>query len=96
MKDWLAVDGCALEMLMRGLVGYNRRPAACLMVVTANADGRSFASHAQLAERTGRSKRTVQDALRHLVKRSLVAVERRGRTEAAAITPLTPWLRDAG
>jgi DNA-binding GntR family transcriptional regulator len=46
-----------------------------------------------MAERTGLSKRAVQDALRHLATRSLIAVERRGPTEAAIVTPLMPWRR---
>lgn len=96
MADPVALDPYVLDTLMRDLVGHDRRPAAYLVylaVAAANAHGRGFASHAQLAERTGLSKRTVQEALRHLAARSLVAVERGARTEAAAITALRPWRR---
>ena len=97
MPDAIALDRYVVETLMPDLVGHDRRPAAFLVYLALASDqgrGRGFVSHAQLAERTGLSKRTVQDALRHLAARSLVAVDRGARTEAACLTVLTPWRRE--
>jgi len=49
----------------------------------------------RLAEQTGLSKRTVQDALGHLAKRGLISIKRAGRTEPAIVEPLFPWRRSA-
>ncbi|MGI4959798.1 MAG: hypothetical protein ACRYGI_19650 [Janthinobacterium lividum] len=50
-------------------------------------------SHAQLAERTGLSKRGVQEAVLHLVDRKLLRVSRQGATDVPCYEPLTPWRR---
>jgi DNA-binding GntR family transcriptional regulator len=80
---------------MRDLVAHDHRPSAFLVYLALLEmidAGRSVAfSHAQLAEQTGLSKRAVQDALRHLDKRQLVSIRRRGRTEPALVQPRSPW-----
>jgi DNA-binding MarR family transcriptional regulator len=84
------------ETLMRDLVGHDHRPAAFLvyLALAASSDGKPLAwSHQQLADRTGLSKRAVQDAISHLGKRGLLKIERRARTEPAILKPLKPWLR---
>ena len=93
MDATVEFDRYILDVLMRDLVGHDRRPAAYLVYLAVAGEGRSLVSHAQLAGRTGLSKRAVQDALRHLAGRGLLRVERRGATEAAALTALTPWRR---
>ena len=95
MKSELTIERYVVHTLMRDLVAHDHRPSAFL-VYLALLDmidpGRSAAfSHAQLAEQTGLSKRAVQDALRHLEKRQLVSIRRRGRTEPALVQPLSPW-----
>jgi hypothetical protein len=90
------IDPYVLDTLMRDLVGHDRRPASYLvyLAILLAARGKAAAlSHQQLADRTGLSKRSVQEAIAHLSSRQLVAVERRARTEAALLKPLTPWRR---
>ena len=90
----IQIDRYVLDTLMRDLIGHDRRPASYLVYLAILAAERPVAlSHQQLADRTGLSKRTVQDAIAHLARRGLVAVERRERTEAAVLTPLMPWRR---
>jgi len=92
--DQLAIDRYVLHTLMRDLVGHDHRPSAFLVylaLLDLAASGRAAPSHAQLADLCGLSRRAVQDALRHLAKRELVSVERRGRTEPAIVRPLAPW-----
>ncbi len=89
------VDAYVVDALMRDLVGHDHRASAFLvyLVLAASEDGASRLSHAQLAERTGLSKRGVQDAVLHLVARDLLRVTRRGTTDVPRYEPLTPWRR---
>ena len=90
------IDAYVLDTLMRDLVGHDHRASAFLvyLVLTAVRDaGGSRLSHAQLAERTGLSKRGVQNAVLHLVDRKLLRVTRRGATDVPRYEPLTPWRR---
>jgi hypothetical protein len=57
--------------------------------------GRVQIALTDLAERSGLSKRAVQDALAWLVKRKLLEVERAGITAIPVYTVLRPWLRGA-
>ena len=94
MCDRLTIDRYVVDTLMRDLVAHDHRPSAFLVYLAlldlADA-GRPAPSHAQLAHLCGLSKRAVQDALRHLAKRQLISVDRRGRTEPAIVRPLAPW-----
>ncbi len=93
-----ALDRYVIDTLMRDLVGHDRRPAAFLLylcLTAAHAEGCAALSHAQLAERTGLSKRAVQDAIGHLLRRALIAAARTSATEIATYQPLTPWRRPA-
>ena len=90
------LDAYVLDALMRDLVGHDHRASAFLVylvLAAASAEGAPRLSHAQLAERTGLSKRSVQDAVRHLVDRNLLRATRRGATEVPRYEPLTPWRR---
>ena len=94
MSSDLQIDRYVIETLMRDLVGHDHRPSAFLVYLALLdlGDTRRVApSHAQLAEQTGLSKRAVQDALRHLAKRGLIAMKRAGPTEPAIVRPLFPW-----
>jgi transcription initiation factor IIE alpha subunit len=91
-----ALDRYVLDTLMADLVGHDHRPSAFLTylaIVAAHADGRASLSHAELAERTGLSRRAVQGAVELLERRKLIAINRQGPTEAATYVPLTPWRR---
>ena len=89
------VDAYVVDALMRDLVGHDHRAAAFLVYLAlAAAEERApRLSHAQLAERTGLSKRGVQDAVLHLVDRQLLRVTRRGATDIPCYEPLSPWRR---
>ena len=96
MTASVMLDRYVLDTLMRDLVRHDRRPGAYLVylaVVAEAAEGRAAQSHRQLSERTGLSKRAVQDAIRHLEGRGLLRIERRGRTEPAVLAALAPWRR---
>lgn len=91
-----AIDRYVLDTLMADLVGHDHKPSSFLVylaITAAHADGRASFSHAELAERTGQSRRTVQSAIDNLRRRGLIAVSRQGPTEAATYVPLTPWKR---
>ena len=88
------VDAYVVDALMRDLVGHDHRASAFLvyLVLTSAAEeGAVRLSHAQLAERTGLSKRGVQEAVLHLSDRKLLRVTRRGATDVPCYEPLTPW-----
>ena len=90
------VDAYVVDALMRDLVGHDHRASAFLVylvLAAASKESLPHFSHAQLAERTGLSKRSVQDAVLYLVDRNLLRVRRRGATEVARYEPLTPWRR---
>ncbi len=85
-----------LDTLMADLVGHDHRPSAFLAylaIVAGHTDGRASFSHAELAERTGLSRRAVQGAVELLERRRLIEINRQGPTEAATYVPLTPWRR---
>ena len=90
------LDRYVLDTLMADLVGHDHQPSAFLAylaIVATHAEGRASLSHAQLAERTGQSRRTIQNAVETLKRRGLILVSRQGLTEAATYVPLTPWRR---
>jgi CRP-like cAMP-binding protein len=89
------LDPYVIETLLPDLVGHDRRASALLvyLVIAAATEGRLTASHAQLAERTGLSRRSAQAAVAHLARRGLIEIRRRGPTEACFYRALTPWRR---
>ena len=92
----IALDPYVVETLLPDLVGHDRRASSFLVylaIVAAAGDGRAALSHADLAQRTGLSRRGVQDAVGHLRRRQLVEVTRKGTTETSEYRPLTPWRR---
>ncbi len=95
----LSIDVYILDSLMRDLVGHDRRPSAYLVYLhlwrATHARGSAEAQLALLdiAEETGLSKRSVQDALSWLAKRKLVTVSRASITAVPVYTVLRPWRR---
>jgi CRP-like cAMP-binding protein len=82
----LSLDRDVIDRLLPDLVGHDRRPSAFLVylvILRASADGRVAISHTELAERTGVSRRAVQDAVTLLRRRQLIEVTRQSATEAA-------------
>lgn len=89
-----SLDAYVLDVLMRDLVGHDRRPAAYLVylaLTVAAGEGRTFMSHSRLAEHCGLSRRSVQDAVRHLADRGLLAISHSGPTDVLQYEPLRPW-----
>jgi CRP-like cAMP-binding protein len=96
MTQTYALDRYVLDTLMADLVGHDHKPSAFLAylaITAAHAEGRAVFSHAQLAERTGLSRRTAQSAVEILKRRNLISIDRQGPTEVAIYVPLTPWRR---
>jgi hypothetical protein len=91
------LDAYVIDTLMADLIGHDRRPSAFLtylaIFAAAGPQGRASLSYAQLADRTGLSKRSVQDAVKALAGRGLIEVARRGATEIPQYRPLSPWRR---
>lgn len=90
------LDAYVIDTLMADLVGHDHRPSAFLAylaIVAAASRGRAILSHAELAERTGLAKRTVQQAVDVLHRRQLIEIIKRGPTEAPEYKPLAPWRR---
>ena len=92
----IALYRYVIDTLLPDLVGHDRRPSALLVylaICAAAGDGRAALSHAQLAERTGLSRRAVQAAVAHLARRQLIVASKRGSTETSEYRALTPWRR---
>ena len=95
----LTIDSYVIDTLLPDLVG-QRRPSAFLVYLALA--GRSSArvddaplSLRELAELTGLSKRTVQEALRVLSRKRLVAISRESTTDIATYEVRRPWRRGA-
>jgi transcription initiation factor IIE alpha subunit len=92
------IDTYVIDTLMRDLVGHDRRPSAFIVylcLTAAAGEKRCSLSYAQIAERTGLSKRAVQDAIVLLRHRELVRVVRGAPTEIPGYEPMRPWRRSA-
>src|SRR5512138_2576319 len=95
----VVLDEYILDSLLRDLVGHDRQPSAFFVYVTlwrlSHGHGRPTVQVAlqDIAEATGLSKRSVQDALQWLVKRKLVQASRASITAVPVYTVLRPWRR---
>ncbi len=90
------LDRYVIDTLMPDLVGHDHRPSAFLVylaILAAAVDGPATLSYAELAERTGLSKRTAQLAITTLRTRALISIARRGPTDTPQYRPLSPWRR---
>ena len=93
------IDRYIVETLMRDLVGHDRQPSAYLVYLFLwhETHGRRQATTQMalidIAENVGLSKRGVQDALGHLARRKLIAVERASITAVPVYTVRRPWRR---
>jgi hypothetical protein len=92
----ITLDSYVVETLLPDLVGHDHRASAFLVylvIATAADGGRVALSHAQMAERTALSRRSVQAAVALLRRRELIEVSRRGPTEPSEYRALKPWRR---
>jgi hypothetical protein len=94
----IALDRYVVDVLMRDLVGHDRCASAFvvyLAIHAAAAEGRALFSYQAMADLTGLSKRTCQNAVARLRRRGLVEISRKGGTDAAEYRPLRPWDRSS-
>jgi hypothetical protein len=93
-------DDYVIDVLMRDLVGHDRRPTSFLMYLWLEAeqtrrDGPVRVSYLELAESVGVSKSSAQAAVNWLVRRKLLSVSKDNITATPCYTVLRPW-RDSG
>lgn len=93
------LDRYVADVLLRDLVGHDRSPAAFLiyLFLTSHCNqarsGKVRLSLAEIADRTGISKRAVQIAIAHLRRRRLIRTEQEHRTAIPSYSVLRPWRR---
>lgn len=93
-----AFDDYVTDVLMRDLVGHDRKPASFLVYLWLAAEqvrqrGPVQASFQQLAECVGISKSSAQTAVRWLARRKLVAASKASATAMPYYSALSPWRR---
>jgi hypothetical protein len=91
-----SVDDYVIDVLMRDLVGHDRRPLSFLVYLwLAHEQERTHAavqvSYQSLAESIGGSKSSVQSAVGWLIRRKLLAVSKENVTATPRYTVLSPW-----
>ena len=96
MAQSFRLDRYVADVLLRDLVSHDRSPAAFLVYFflaarAAGARGGISMSLAELADRTGLSKRAVQIALAHLRRRHLVRSTQAHRTATPTHVVVRPW-----
>jgi hypothetical protein len=92
----LPLDDYVVDVLMRDLVGHDRRPVSFLVYLwlTVEQQRRAKAvriSYREMAESIGVSKSSVQAAVNWLVRRKLVDVSKEKSTATPRYTVLRPW-----
>jgi len=91
-----ALDAYVTDVLMRDLVGHDRRPVSFLVYLWLAAEqqrrnGAVRISYSELAESIGVSKSSAQSAVGWLVRRRLLAVAKENATATPRYTVLSPW-----
>jgi hypothetical protein len=91
-----AFDDYVTDVLMRDLVGHDRRPISFLIYLWLAAEQRRRngivqISYQELAESVGVSKSSAQGAVSWLIRRKLLAVTKDNVTATPCYTVLTPW-----
>jgi hypothetical protein len=90
------LDDYVIDVLMRDLVGHDRRPVSFLVYLWLAAAQRQKTtpvqiSYQDLAESVGVSKSSAQAAVGWLVRRKLLAASKQNATATPRYTVLTPW-----
>jgi hypothetical protein len=93
------LDDYVVDVLMRDLVGHDRKPASFLVYIWLTAEqahrqGAVQVSYQELAESVGLSKSSAQAAVSWLVRRKLLAASKETATAVPRYTVRAPW-RDA-
>ena len=102
MNGWYSVtvlDDYITDVLMRDLVGHDRRPASFLVYLWLTAqqshgEGDVCLSYWEIAESVGISKSSVQTAMAWLVRRKLLAIRKKSATAVPHYRVLMPWRSD--
>jgi hypothetical protein len=92
----LALDPYLTDVLMRDLVGHDRRPVSFLVYLwlAAEQQRRNAAvqiSYQELADCIGVSKSSAQSAVSWLVRRRLLAASKENATATPRYNVLSPW-----
>ena len=90
------LDDYVVDVLMRDLVGHDRRPASFLVYVwlaaeQARRQGAVQVSYQELAESIGVSKSSAQAAVSWLVRRKLLTASKENATAVPSYTVRSPW-----
>ena len=93
------LDDYVIDVLMRDLVGHDRKPVSFLVYLWLSAEqartrSQVRMSYQHVAECVGISKSSAQSAIRWLLKRRLLTVEKESVTATPAYSVCFPW-RDA-
>lgn len=93
-----SLDDYVIDVLMRDLVGHDRRPVSFLVYLWLafeyrRRNGAVQISYQELAECIGVSKSSVQAAVNWLVRRKLLAAKKENVTATPCYTVLRPWKR---
>src|SRR5581483_849212 len=96
-----AVDAYVVDVLMRDLVGHDRRPASFLVYLWLAAQqqtrrGPVRISYQELAENVGISKSSAQGAVGWLVRRRLLTASKEHATAMPSYEVQRPWERRRG
>ena len=95
----LSIDEYIVDTLMGDLCGHDRQPSAFLVYLFLYCKTKSIKQRSieislrNIAESTGLSKRSVQNAINRLHDRQLVGIARRGITDIPRYSVFSPWLR---
>jgi hypothetical protein len=89
-------DDYITDVLMRDLVGHDRKPAGFLVYVWLAAEqakrrAQVQVSYEEMADSIGISKSSAQGAIRWLVKRKLLSVKKQTVTATPCYTVRSPW-----
>jgi len=92
----VTLDDYVVDVLMRDLVGHDRKPASFLVYVWLASEqerkrGAVQVSYQEMAESIGISKSSAQAAVGWLMRRKLLAASKESATAIAQYTVHTPW-----
>jgi hypothetical protein len=92
----ISFDNYVIDVLLRDLVGHDRRPTSFLVYLWLDAEqtrrtGPVRVSYLELAESIGVSKSSVQVAVNWLVRRKLLSVSKDNVTATPCYTVQRPW-----
>ncbi len=93
----ISLDDYIIDVLMRDLIGHDRRPVAFLVYLWLAAEQKRRGtplkiSYQDLAESMGVSKSSVQAGIAWLVRRKPLTASKQNATATPVYSVLTPWL----